>query len=259
MAVHEALKVGAPLWQEVAQIRTVDPNGSLQHAVGRLVHLTGVPRSEAPLQDRGYGLRQIALGLRREVQMFSLDEEGAGSWRASARATDLRDAKNALWHVPRIRLGAAALGPELAGRLDGWRLLPATPALIARLDHPIRPLLHPDAGHRWLHVGGDPMEPRAGDLRLRWWELAHGRISVLGKLHPDGTIGTHSFRDGRGGLIVLGAARHGDHGLLALAGLPADTLRHLVLPFYLAGAALIVIGTFLAFRTVRVRQRLLYG
>lgn len=162
---------------------------------GRLIHATGMLTSEAPVDDREFGVRVAAVRLQRQVEMYQWKEEastesrtrfGGGEERTTAykyvrawsdKPVDSTRFKEPRGHAnpsmpfqsqeavaPGIRLGAFAVPASLSESFGDTRPLPASDAqaagLQARLNLPVA------AMDGVLHLGREPAQPAVGDIRI---------------------------------------------------------------------------------------------
>jgi hypothetical protein len=239
---------------------------------GRLVHVAGRVQAAAPLADPDFGLAVDALALERRVEMYQWREKretkeqrklGGGTetvteYRYSLDwdddAIDSSGFRHADGHrnpgslpvgsrkvaAERAKLGAFALGPDIAARFDDWQRFDVPAEATAALDG----FRRVDAG---FYRGGDPASPQVGDVRVRFRRVPEGEYSFVARQSGDGLV-QYPTRAGNSILLVECGLRDAQ-AMFASAHAANDALTWLLRG---AGMAAMWLGLFLVVRPLAV-------
>lgn len=197
-ALSEGERIVAPVSNT-----TVDPLFQ-----GKLVYVQGVASTSETLVDDIFGVSSQALQLRRDVQMYQWKESeksstkkemGGGEsttteyryskeWSASLiNSNDFRRPEGhtnpTMWRyhpdsllAQNAHIGALALDPSLVFKIGGEQLLRIQDKAQLRPESMTADISAYDGG---LYVGSDPSKPQIGDLRIKFYQVRPGNVSIV--------------------------------------------------------------------------------
>ena len=234
---YKDLKEGAGAVVSIASDR-VDPAME-----GKLVHLTGETRTDAPLQDEVFGITVAAVKLIREAEMYqwvevvrseTKEKVGGGTeevktytyekqWRDSpvdsSRFKVAGDHRNptemkyrdAALTAGKVTFGAFSLPPFLVAKIGGAR--PLAVESLEKAAEEVRTTAKLDNG--LVYFGNDPKSPAVGDLRVRFLSVPTGPASVVAQQSGDTFV---SYRTKTGGTVdLLESGHHDAAGMFQMA------------------------------------------
>lgn len=213
---YRTIRVSLMLKKAEKDFVEADASGAVDPSCeGKLVHLTGVTRSAEPLRDSETGVEVDALLLKREVSYYQLVEYRNSQTQEITYYEDWTDKPLSSQDYEGFRKDANFVYVRLTDRKDtcstvtlgGYRL----PARLIGWARGYTDNLHisvPDdnlAGLRaqarnaskdgrsvpvnvirnTVYVGGNPSQPRIGDVKIEYSAVPHGTVSVLGKAQGD--------------------------------------------------------------------------
>jgi hypothetical protein len=204
---YKTLKEGAGKVVSIAADRVDAANE------GKLVHLSGMTKTDAVLSDAEFGVSASGVvKLRRVVEMYQWQEHeesktekkfGGGTettttysyskdW--SEQAVDSGRFKKAEEHqnpamtyhtatqeARKVTLGAFTLSSSLVSRIGNFEALPVADA--AALPEALKAKAKPAAGG--FYIGSDPATPQVGDLRVSFKVAKPAAISVISRQTGD--------------------------------------------------------------------------
>ncbi len=213
---YRTLRVSLMLKKAEKEFVEADASGAVDPSCeGKLVHLTGVTRSAEPLRDSETGVEVDALLLKREVCYYQLVEYRDSQTGEITYYEDWTDNPLSSEDYQGFRKDANFVYVRLSDRKDtcstvslgGYRL----PARLIgwtrgytdnlKIDVPEENLAGLRARVRnaskdgrsvpvnvfknTVYVGGNPSQPRIGDVKIEYSIVPHGTVSVLGKAQGD--------------------------------------------------------------------------
>jgi hypothetical protein len=190
---------------------------------GKLIHVTGPTRVDAPLSDLEFGVSARALRLKRVVEVYQWKEEsqtetkkklGGGEDRVTtynytkAWSSDLIDSNkfkkpvtpsnpgskpylDVTMDAPVVKLGAFVVHPTMTGRIVDEVQVPFTNEMLAKLPSEMKTRLRVRDGILYRgSSAADSDEPQIGDLRIEFREVQPATVSVVARqknkmLSPD--------------------------------------------------------------------------
>lgn len=213
---YRTLRVSMMLNKAEKELVEADASGAVDPACeGKLVHLTGVTRSAEPLRDSETGVEVDALLLKREVSYYQLVEYRDSQTQEITYHEDWTDnplssqdyegfRKDANFVYVRLSdrkdtCSTVSLGGyRLPARLIGWARgysdnlqikvpgnnLDELRAQVRKASKDGRSV-PVNVFKNTIYVGGNPSQPRIGDVKIEYSAVPHGTVSVLGKAQGD--------------------------------------------------------------------------
>ena len=208
-----AVKTAQGLKEGVAVVATVEADKIDPAHEGKLIHVSGPVTTEIPLTDPVFGIKQQALQLIREVEMYQWKEAshsttkekiGGGKettttytykkvWsdklikssafkeqKGHANPTEMKHGQEK-WIAQDAMLGAFTFGAGMAGRLSGAEKL-----MLTEKDYQYEGALRPTVSDGMLYLGFRPSQPEVGDMRIRWEVLHPTDVSVVARQSGSG-------------------------------------------------------------------------
>ncbi len=205
-AVHRA----KALQEGASTVVAVDGTAPQSANEGRLVHFMGEADAETVLRDALFGVEVQALKLERAVEMYQWREErqseekkklGGGTetvttytystdW--SSQAIDSTGFKQPeghqnqpfpfaaeTWIADPIMIGDWIMSPTFVAKLNRREQLAVGEEARRRAGDRVRDRLRLDQGG--FYLGGDPLSPRLGDVRVRFHQVPAAMVSVVGR------------------------------------------------------------------------------
>lgn len=202
--------------------------------------LRGELTASSNLRDPEFNVEVRAPGLRRQVEIWSVDPEhpGRGAWRdlvlQAGPATTLPITTHT-WLAEDAAVGAQPVAPDMLALLSDWQPLCIEPA---QLPENLSAVFVAVDGV--LFSGDDPLAPQVGDLRIRWFRLPVGPV-----------VGAAHWRDGAWHYGVGAALQYGLPPVDALPGLARGALPGADLLWWLVSLLLLPVAFFLVSRRSR--------
>jgi hypothetical protein len=199
---------------------------------GRLVHLSGVARPDAPIGDEMFGVSADALKLSRIIEMYqwvevseekTVQELGGGERTETtytySKAWSSTAQNSSTFQVPEghenpggmpfdgrqvaadeISVGAYLLGRDFVDQIEVYEELPVTEATRARAASDIQARYEVLGGR--FHKG-DPAAPMIGDVRIRFESVRPQEVSAVGS-QKGARLEAHFLKSGDIALLEIG-------------------------------------------------------
>lgn len=236
---------------------------------GRLVHLSGPTRTEAPLADPDFGVSAEAVKLVREAEIYqwvevvrteTKEKVGGGTeetrtytyerrWVAepvdSSRFKVAGDHRNptemkyrsATTTATKVDLGAFTLPTFLVAKIGGARPLPVES--LEKASEAVRSAAKTAEGE--VYFGADPRSPAVGDVRVRFFHVPVGVVSVVAEQSGSTFVPYRTKTGGTVSLLESGSVAAMDMFQLAQDRNKALTWAIRVGGFFLLGIAISMI------------------
>ncbi len=224
---YKTLKEGAGTVVSVAADRVDAANE------GKLVHLSGMTKTDAVLADSEFGVSaKEVVKLRRVVEMYQWQERvesktekklGGGTettktysyakdWseqpvdsgrfsHADGHQNPAMPYRTAAQEARKVTLGAFTLSSSLVSRIGNFEALPVADA--TALPEALKAKAKPSAGG--FYIGADPAAPQVGDLRVSFQVAKPAAVSVISRQTGD-SFRPHVASTGKSiEMLVMGA------------------------------------------------------
>lgn len=213
---YRTLRVSLMLKKAEKELVEADASGAVDPSCdGKLVHLTGVTRSAEPLRDSETGVEVDALLLKREVSYYQLVEYRNSQtqeityyedWTDNPLSSEDYEGFRKDVNFVYVRLSdkkdtcstVSLGGYRLPARLIGWTRgytdnlkIDVPGENLAGLRAQVRNAskdgrsVPVNVFKNTVYVGGNPSQPRIGDVKIEYSVVPHGTVSVLGKAQGD--------------------------------------------------------------------------
>jgi hypothetical protein len=232
---------------------------------GRLVHLSGETKTEAPLVDPDFGVSVDAVRLVRSVEMYqwvevvkteTKNKVGGGTEETKTYTYERRwldqpvdssqfkvsgehrnpsemKYRSATITAPRVGLEAFVLSPSLVGKIGGGK-----PLSIESLEGaPEEVLASSKLAEGSVYFGANPSSPAVGDLRVRFSMVPTGPVSVVAAQSGSTFVPYTAKTGGTVELLELGIVSAADMFKMAQDRNKALTWLFRVGGFFLLGIA----------------------
>lgn len=213
---YRTIRVSLMLKKAEKSFVEADASGAIDPSCdGKLVHLTGVTRSAEPIRDTDTGVEVDALMLKRTVSYYQLVEYRNSQTEEITYSEDWTDNPLSSQDYSGFQQNTNFVYVRLADKKDtcntvslgGYHL----PARLIGWTRDYTDKLHisvPDSNMAWLrtqaqnaskgnsrvpvnvydnviYIGGNPSQPRIGDVKIEYSVVPHGTVSILGKAQGD--------------------------------------------------------------------------
>lgn len=235
---------------EGAAMVVAAPNAEIdKDKEGKLIHTTGLIKTEESLQDGEFGIAMPeALQLRRQVEMYQWQESSsskseknlggsetttktysyAKGWSSSlAKSSNFQkpeghqnpetmEYENQTWVADQARMGALRIRPEEVKGLSNFQPIDLEGFLFNKILRSYQVM----GDH--IYVGDNPQEPQVGDMRIRFSFVPATQASIIAQQQGDVLV-PYQTKVGKA-LLLLQSGDHSAQAMFASAQSANDTM-----------------------------------